>query len=941
MLRRVCESLGAAKLVVALGLLMALCSCKESVGQLVADAEAFRVAGKLPEAAMKVTAALEQEPKNIPARILSARIHLELGLGNAALGILLRARADGADERGIAALRAEAELSAHRFEDVIRDTATPPPGLLDGTRANMLALRAAAFAAIDDKAGSRSALEEALAVDPHSVDVRLIGAKLAIDDVDFDGARREIALAKGEAPSDRRVRRIEGDLAYAARDFPTAARIFRGILDAEPWNDVTRGELAAIEIAQDNLSAAIALLDPIVADPNLPNVLKHPLLNYLRAVVAYRQTDYAVAQSNSAQVVTWAPGFEPARLMAGASSYALHAYEQAYYYLSPYVAVRPDDLQARKLLAMTQLQLGGAADAVKSLVPFADKAGEDPELLSLLATAAARSGDAAGAEKYLKLALDQHPDNLRLRAQLGLAEIARGDPRSAIDDLQRTTAATTDSPDSSGQQVLFIALMQTRQYEEARGVAEHLVKTQPNQPLGHILAAAVYLTEKKMEPARTELLKARQIEPGNLDANTGLARLAIADDKLDEARAAYQAMISAHPQDNKAYLGIADLDVRAGRPGDAETMLGNGLQANPEDPTMELSLLRLQLAQGKAKETLAGAVDALKKRPNDAALTEILGQAQLAIGEIDAAMSTFKDLVNAVPQATAGHIGLAESYLAKYTPANPEWSAINEATEAVALDPHDMGAKRVLARALIMHDRFDEASKVIDELKAADPNEVGVIELVGLLARTQGKTVDAAAAFERAITIQDNALDRGRLAELQTRIGHFDKAAATLLAWLEKHPDDKPTRNLLATVYFKAGRMLDAADQYGELLKQEPTDAVAQNNLAWISLQLDRTDEALNHARKAVALAPTSKDNLDTLGTILLHRGEAGEAVGPLEQAWNIANGTPPIGLHLSQALAASGKSAEALTVLRQVLSGESGFAERAQAEQLLHQLGR
>ena len=68
-------------------------------------------------------------------------------------------------------------------------------------------------------------------------------------------------------------------------------------------------------------------------------------------------------------VVATVPEFERARLMAGAASYALKSYEQAYYYLSPYVAEHPADIAARKLLAATQLRLGRPADAADTLGP--------------------------------------------------------------------------------------------------------------------------------------------------------------------------------------------------------------------------------------------------------------------------------------------------------------------------------------------------------------------------------------------------------------------------------------------------------------------------------------------------------------------------------------------------------------------------------------------
>ena len=127
--------------------------------------------------------------------------------------------------------------------------------------------------------------------------------------------------------------------------------------------------------------------------------------------------------------------------MAGASSYALHADEQAYYYLSPYVSEHPKDVAARKLLAATQLRLGRTADAAATLGPLKNEATDDVELLQLIGETSARGGDIATARRYLTLAVKHHPDNGMLRTQLGIAELAAGDPGDAVEKLERAAAA--------------------------------------------------------------------------------------------------------------------------------------------------------------------------------------------------------------------------------------------------------------------------------------------------------------------------------------------------------------------------------------------------------------------------------------------------------------------------------------------------------------------
>lgn len=936
---------------VVIGLLLLLAACEESVDQLVADARALHDAGDFPAAIIKLKAALAQDPKSLPARLLSAQLYIDLARGDAALGLLRRAQRDGASEQEIVRPRAEADLVAQRYEDLIKQTDAPPDGLSSAVRASLLAYRGAALEALGREADASSALEQGLALDPHSVDVRIVSTRLALGRGDLDAARRELAEATRAAPEDRRLRLLNGDIAYAARDYPAAERIYQKILDAEPWNNLVRGDLAAVQIDENKLREAIANLDEALKNQpsSAPNPSTGgsgvvwlfeppPSLSYIRAVAALREKDYATAQSRAATVITSVPGFGPAWLIAGAASYALHDDEEAAYYLSPYVSQNPGDVHARKLLAATQLRLGLPGDTLKTLAPVRDKAANDPELLKLLGLASARKGDMAAADRYLKLALDRRPNDAALRTQVGAADIAADDPKAAIDNLEQVVKA---NPGMTGPQVpLFAALMQMKQYDKALAIAEQLIKSEPKSPTGELLASTVYLTQRNVSAARAALLQAREIRPGDVNANRNLAKLAVAEGKVDEARQYYRDILDANPQSAETYGTLAVLDAKAGHPQEAEAVLLKGVQANPTNPAMNVALSRFQLLRGEAQQAVAGAQQALKTFPRNPALLDIVGRAQLALGQRDAALSTFRDLVNIAPEAAFAHTDLAEAYLAHYTPDNPQWPAINEATEAVKLDPRDKGAKLVLARALTVHGRFDEAGKVVDEIKATNPQDIDVIELEGLVARGQGRPADAAAAFARAVALKDNALDRRRLADTQMRLGHPDDAAKTLKTWLDAHPEDSQTRKIWADICVKDGRLAEAGEQYAELVRREPKNPILENNLAWILSQLGQTNEALDYARAAVALAPQSVEFLDTLGGILLRSGNPAAAVDPLDKAWQKDPGRRDVGFHLSQALAGSGRKDDALALLRRLLADHGPFAERVQAQDLLRQVG-
>ncbi len=898
----------------------------------------MREAGDIHGAAITLDAALAREPKNVPARLLAVQIYLDLERGEAALGLLTRLREDGVDEPEILKFSVQAEFIEQNYHQVLDDTVDLPKDLPGPVRGSLFGYRGGSLGILGETAAAQRAFQDGLAADPQSTDVRVIAGRLAIDRGAIDEARNQVAAASRVAPSDRKVRQLEADIASAAGEYGAAEQIYRRNLELEPWNELIRGQLAAIQIAEDKLPEAISNVDVVLLDPKSRDVPKHPLLNYVRAVAAYRQNDYATAQSNAAVVVAKIPGFERARLIAGASSYALQAYEQAYYYLSPYVTEHPGNIAARKLLAATQLRLGRAEDAEDTLRSVKDDTSDDRELLQLIGEAAAQSNDMPTARRYLSLALKQEPDNGILRTQLGIAEIAAGDTRGAIENLERVAAAY---PAASLPQIsLFAAFMRTKDYARALAAAERVKKTEPSEPIGELLTAAVYMSQGKLQAGREALLRAREIRRGDMVSNETLAKLALAAGRPDKARSYFNDILDANPASSKTYIALAELEAKTGHAAKAEAVLLRGAQAVASDPEIMVALGRLQLRFGESAKALASATEALKRFPQNPALLEIAGDAQLALGEVGDALSIFKKLVDVAPDLASGHLGLARTYLAQFTPDNPQWPAVNEATQAVSLAPEDTAAKLVLARALALHGRFAQASDFMRELQRLKPQDAEVLEIAAIIADGQGLSAEAAAANARAAAIREGAARRRR-AEQQLRQGDTDQAAKSLTDWLDSHPEDSETRKALAEIWVNAGHLAEARAQYLQLVTQEPKDPIVQNNLAWVLTRLGRWEEALPHARSAAELEPSSVEFLDTLGLILLQTGKSAEAVGTLETAWNKAADRPDIGFHFSRALAAAGRREEALSMLRRVLTDAgTTFAERDQAQILLQRLG-
>jgi len=476
-----------------------------SADDFIAKARAERDANNFNAALLHLKNALEKDPNNLAARLLYAQAYIDLGDGEGALAQLRRAQRGGANELEMVKSRAEAELLVRQFEDVIRHTAPMPEGVSTGLKASLLASRASAFLALGETDAALAVVEAGLSLDPHSIDILIVSARIQIATGDLAAAHQRLAEALAEAPKDLRVMQLRGDVAFAEGDYAAAQDAYRRIVAIQPRNAVARSDIARAQIATNNLKEAIATLDELLrAAPKDPN------LNYLRGLAAFRQSDFAAAHSYLINVLAVAKDFAPAQLMAGASSYALGQYEQAgAFYLTRYVYKEPQNLLARKLLAALQMRLGQPDKAVDTLSPALDNSSDDPQLLAMIGVAASRGGDILSANRYLKQAVQREPENSGLREELGKTDLALGDEKAGIEEFEK--AVKTDPKALGPQTSLFLAYFRTPEFDKALAVAEQAAKNEPNSPAGLDMMAAVYFAKGDREAARATLLKARQI----------------------------------------------------------------------------------------------------------------------------------------------------------------------------------------------------------------------------------------------------------------------------------------------------------------------------------------------------------------------------------------------------------------------------------------------
>ena len=201
-----------------------------------------------------------------------------------------------------------------------------------------------------------------------------------------------------------------------------------------------------------------------------------------------------------------------------------------------------------------------------------------------------------------------------------------------------------------------------------------------------------------------------------------------------------------------------------------------------------------------------------------------------------------------------------------------------------------MGQMRPVAElaridALSRADRQNEAEKAALALTAAYPELPQAWIALGDLLRQQEKFDQAVPAYDKALSLLEDADPQARWFPLYARgialerSGQFDKAEADLQAAIDLRPDQPSLLNYLGYSWIDRGQNLDQAlEMIKKAANLSPGDGYILDSLAWAYFRLGRYQEAV--APMEAAIGTMSADPLvnDHLGDIYWKVGRHREA---------------------------------------------------------------
>ncbi|WP_309386333.1 tetratricopeptide repeat protein [Cerasicoccus frondis] len=181
------------------------------------------------------------------------------------------------------------------------------------------------------------------------------------------------------------------------------------------------------------------------------------------------------------------------------------------------------------------------------------------------------------------------------------------------------------------------------------------------------------------------------------------------------------------------------------------------------------------------------------------------------------------------------------------------------AQEALATDPHSVGANIIIAQAAIQMNQTAEALDSINRAIGMAPDEPECFLTRARIYLDLKKVKQSRTDCEMALKLDpENAATYGVLAWTYGADGDWVNALRYANEGLERDPEECNCINAHARALLFLNRGDSAFEAIDLALKRDPEDAYTHTNAGWARLQVGDREAALNHFAEALSREPNS-----------------------------------------------------------------------------------
>ncbi len=726
--------------VVMASLSAALVACRAPTSeQLYAQAQAALAEDEPRTAEIHLKNLLEQSPNHLAARALLGELLVNAGDSVGAEHSLQQALALGADPAAVHLPLLRALLAQGKFTAVIERIAAGPT-LTGEDEVTRLIIAGSAHRALRDIGAAEAAYRAALELEPQSLLAKTDLAGLYVDSGRLAEARpvlEQVHTARADyVPAVLllgRIDSLEGRLSEAERWFQEAVRLSTangqgGI------HTVAMAQLVETQVAQGKLEEANANVDGLLALD-----ARDLAAGYLKARIEVEQGDLDGAEQRLETVVAGAPAYWPAYTLLGRINAAQEQLGQAAMYLQAATSNNPLDAPARLLLAEVYVRQNNLDAARELFQSSGSLALSDGLVIALAGRSSLQEGRRDLAAEFFERSERTPPANVRELLDLSSIFVGAGEIDRAVRLLE---TSSFDLPESDQLIAYALTLVQLRRGDAGAAAATAARLAEQREPAAWLstLRGTIATLANDLPAAQGFFDEALGLEPSNVPALLGLARVAVAQGRAAEGASHLRRVVELEPQHANAILVLAALAIDR----------GDFLEASSWLSSVPESAARLRL-QGdlELQRKDYGSATAAYRRGFDLAPSA------------DAAVRVYKSARLAGEDSPA-------AALSEYSAQNPRDPDANFALGSIALDAGDQAAaiaryEAVLAAnpnhpaalnnlAWIYSERGDvRALDLATRARAVLPNDPSVADTLGWLHVRRGDAAEGLPLLEEAV----------------------------------------------------------------------------------------------------------------------------------------------------------------------------------------------
>ena len=460
----------------------------------------------------------------------------------------------------------------------------------------------------------------------------------------------------------------------------------------------------------------------------------------------------------------------------------------------------------------------------------------------------AQKGDWEGARKELEAFVKKQPENIEARKLLAEAMLQLNDFSAALPHLRWLSQKLPKDP---------------RVWSTLGQVQEHL---------GHL------------DEAREALRRAVHLRPDEPEFRVHLARVLIAMDRWDEAAHHLRWLAHRIPDLASVQFHLALYYERKGNLRKAFHHAKRTVQLSPKEPDARMTLARIAL-QLKDVKTAAEQVEALTKQfPTDAKLAMECAKLFAQAGDNERAIRYFRRTLHLRPDNADAHRALADLYSQRN-----EWAkALWHVRWLAKRFPDDPEIVRAEAQCYAQLDRYRDAEKSLLRWAKLRPKDFEPFVHLARLYRDLNEPAKARMAYDQALSRRPPVEVIAEAADLEMRLGDFERAAK-LYEWAQRRQPDNPRwRALRAEALMRAGEFESAGRILRYALKRFPNDLYLNALMGiWHAKRVEWV-EAEQFLKRVVGHGTRDEETKVNLPPVPRHapRVPLLEAVGVLVEIW-------------------------------------------------------